>query len=124
MNKQLQFGVGTDIESVDRFNCDEGKNQGYLNKIFTKKELKYCFGKKRPAEHLAVRFAAKEAAIKAFSSMEIHNLIYSDIEVQNHPNGQPYIVILAKINKKILIKASLSHCQDKALAFVLIFQGD
>ena len=40
------FGIGTDIESIDRFRrIDYVKNNSFLNKIFTKNELDYCFSK-------------------------------------------------------------------------------
>jgi holo-[acyl-carrier protein] synthase len=59
------FGIGVDIESIERFvKLDRAKDSRFLAKIFTEKELDYCFKYKSPAEHLAVRYAGKEAVIK------------------------------------------------------------
>ena len=44
-----KFGIGTDIENIDRF-TDSGfvQNSALVNEIFTQREQEYCFSKKTP----------------------------------------------------------------------------
>ena len=48
----------------------------FLNKIYTENELDYCFSNAQPARHLAARFCAKEAVVKALSNILNKNLSY------------------------------------------------
>lgn len=107
---------GIDIEDIVRFQkLSHRKNDNFLKKVFTAKELKYCFGKVKPASHLAVRFAAKEAFIKAMGGM--HGFDYTDIEISNLKNGQPKLRFARMPNLKVLV--SLSHSPSAAVALVI-----
>ena len=60
------LGIGIDIENIERFKKFElNKNSPFLNKIFTIKEIEYCFSKKNVASSLATKYTGKEAVIKA-----------------------------------------------------------
>ena len=111
-NKMKEFGIGTDIENIERF---KNKEKHFLNKIFTKKELEYCFSKKNYAAHLAARFAGKEAVVKALSNIADADIGYNQIEIINNKKGVPIVKL-----DKFKIKLSLSHCKDKAIAFAII----
>tara|TARA_Y100000310_G_scaffold331116_1_gene404109 strand:- start:1668 stop:2027 length:360 start_codon:yes stop_codon:yes gene_type:complete len=111
------MGVGVDIEQISRF---VEKNDSFLNKIFTDEELKYCFSKTYHAQHLAVRFAGKEAVIKALGSLGKDIKDYKKIEIVNNAKGVPLAKLLIPEGDQIKIKISLSHCQDKAMAMVLV----
>ncbi len=116
-------GVGVDIEDISRFkNVKPGENEKFLKKIFTSNELFYCFSKKNPAPHLAVRFSGKEAVIKAIHNAGLGNPYYTDIEILNDATGAPSVKIDKKDFKNVTIKISLSHCRDKSLAFAVIFE--
>jgi holo-[acyl-carrier protein] synthase len=122
MNNIEHFGIGTDIESIERFRgADYTPENSLLNRIFTKKELEYCFSIKDFAPHLAARYSAKEAIVKALASIGKVNLSYREIEISNNESGVP----LVKINKKgfhnVQLRLSLSHCEDKAVAFAVAF---
>ena len=108
--------VGVDIESVKRFKKNP---EEFYNKIFTQKEITYCNGKACPEQHFAVRFAAKEAVIKAVNKLE--KIFYSDIEIINNKDGQPSINLLKKTKKlkRSNFSISLSHTNDLAIAFVI-----
>ena len=59
---KIDESVGVDIEDIGRFRKLDQKSSGvFLKKVYTKNELDYCFQKSVPAQHLAVRFAGKEA---------------------------------------------------------------
>jgi len=115
------IAIGTDIEEIKRF---EGKSpqkdKPFLTKIFTKKELEYSFKSGTSAQHLCVRFCAKEAVVKALSSFDIKDVFYSDIEILNRQDGAPYALIEKYPN--LNVKISLSHCKTYATATAIVYQ--
>jgi len=122
MQESKNLGVGTDIEDVERFRkLDRDKNSIFLDKIFTKKELDYSFSKAKPYQHLAARYAGKEAVVKALSSVGKQNIGYKDIEILNCDNGIPRVNL--NYNSSLKVHISLSHSNDRALAFAVIIQN-
>jgi holo-[acyl-carrier protein] synthase len=111
------MNIGIDIEEVKRFD-KYVSNKKLLNKIFSREEIKYCLSKKNVSQHLAVRFAAKEAVWKALS-LKYKNLIVSDISIVNLSNGKPVIFIKNKKYKKVDV--SLSHTKNYAAAAAVVF---
>ncbi|MFA5878075.1 MAG: holo-ACP synthase [Candidatus Staskawiczbacteria bacterium] len=110
------FSIGVDIELIKRFRgLNRKKSRNFLTKIFTDKEMNYCFSKKAPAQHLAVRFVAKEAIVKAINSLSKKVPSLNEIEIVNNTNGVPVATA-----KGYNVKISLSHCNDKAIAFCFV----
>jgi holo-[acyl-carrier protein] synthase len=107
----MKIGLGIDIEKIDRFR-NLGKE---LHKIFTKKELAYCAKKRDPAPSLAARFAAKEAVVKAISSLGKVPPSYKSLEIYSEKTGVPKVK-LPKEMKNVEVLVSLSHDEDAALA--------
>ena len=122
MNKEIRYsGIGVDIESISRFeNKTLEKDFVFLTSIFTSKELEYCFSHSKPAKHMAARYCAKEAAVKALSHYLCKSIPYNQIEVGNHPDGCPHIRILNTgcDADNIRLQVSMSHEKEKAIAFV------
>jgi holo-[acyl-carrier protein] synthase len=117
------FGIGVDIEEISRFRkSDAGKDSPFLNKIFTRKELDYCFSNRMPAQHLAARFAAKEAIVKALSSLGGANLSYKEIEIINDDRGIPGALIRKEGFADVGIRLSLSHSRSTAVAFAIVIR--
>ena len=115
------LGIGVDTESIARF--DQYRLSGdsaFLRKVYTEKELEYCFSKEHPAPHLAVRFAAKEAVIKALHGLNIPRLHYREIEVTNDRRGVPAVACKNSDSHRYVTKLSLSHSEDHAIAFVIV----
>ena len=112
--------IGVDIERISRFTDKTPDiNEGFLKRVYTEKELEYCLAKKFPAKHLAARFCAKEAVIKAMSNVYPKTLSLNEIEVLKNENGSPYIK-LHNCEKNFDISVSLSHDREKAIAFVVL----
>lgn len=116
------ISIGTDIEAISRFQKYE-TNEKLLDKIFTKDELEYCLSKPNPKQHLAARFSAKEAVIKALTGLEILNIFPKDIEIYHNKNNVPQVRILKDIDELLSFKLSLSHSKDSAIAFVIAQKG-
>lgn len=119
--KQNNLGIGVDIEEIQRFKkLDIFKNRSFLHKIYTKKELAYCFKKANPHMHLAGRFVAKEAVFKALSEIgKSHGILLKKIEILSKKNGAPYARVVGS-RKDIDINLSISHCKSLAVAFVIV----
>lgn len=113
--------VGVDIEDISRF---IDKDEAFLNRIYTVRELNYCAKYKNPAPHLAVRFCAKEAVVKALSTIYDKLIPYSKIEIINLENGAPSVNINIEELKDIEISVSLSHEKQKAIAFIVAKKGE
>jgi holo-[acyl-carrier protein] synthase len=127
------YGIGTDIVEISRIkNAVQKWGERFLKKIFTENEIAYCYKKKDPFPHLAVRFAAKEAAIKALSSevrsqkseVRIRISNFKNIEILNHPSGKPFIKINSShfplLASHFTIHLTLTHERNYAVATVVL----
>ena len=118
-----KFGIGVDIESIDRFTgSDFVQNSALLNRIFTQREQEYCFSKRTAAPHLTARYCAKEAIVKALASIGGANVRYIDIEIINKQDGVPVVRVNKEGFRNLQIHLSLSHCEDKAIAFAILME--
>ncbi|MCA6069924.1 MAG: holo-ACP synthase [Endomicrobium sp.] len=111
------MNIGIDIEEVKRFN-KYLKDKKYLERIFSKEEILYSLSKKNVAQHLAARFAAKEAVWKALSSKN-KKLIATDVSIQNTKCGKPQVYIKNKKYQKMDV--SLSHTDKCVVAVAIVF---
>jgi holo-[acyl-carrier protein] synthase len=98
---------------------------GFLRRWFTESEVAYCTARARPAVHLAARFAAKEALIKALRPTWDGSLLFRDIEVTTGGSGAPSLRLFgraAEIARRAGVTdlhVSLSHDGDHAVATVI-----
>jgi len=117
--------VGVDCEEIPRFRkYPYRQNVRFYNKIFTPQEQSYCMSHRDPYPRFAVRFAAKEAVIKALNG--IAKPAYSDIEIRNNKKGQPLVYINSKCAARVrpfTVSVSLSHSRTHAIAFVIVTTG-
>lgn len=117
-----KYSIGTDIEEISRFSKFR-KAAPFLKKSYSGKELKYCFNKANPAEHLAGRFAAKEAVIKALASFSKQPIGHKNIEIINDNYGIPRVFIKKRTKNKTGLSLSISHTKELALAVAVAFQN-
>ncbi len=116
---QTPIGVGIDLVEVNRFvRLDRKRDRAFLSRVFTLAELRYCFSRANTGQHLAARFAAKEAVKKAFHGVGVHRVSCRDIEITNDAHGAP-TVRLASI-AQWQVRLSMSHTTDSAAAVALI----
>lgn len=109
-------GTGIDIVEIKRLKeAIDRWGDTFLNRVFTDKELKYSRSKKYPLQHLAARFAAKEAVFKAFGTNP--KLNFKDIEIANDRYGRPYCTVKKKASAILL---SMSHSDEYAVASAFI----
>jgi holo-[acyl-carrier protein] synthase len=81
-----------DIARIERLL--DAKGERVLRRLFADGEVGYSMQRARPAQHLAVRLAAKEAAFKALSGTERARTIgWREVEIVNGLDGGPTIVL-------------------------------
>jgi holo-[acyl-carrier protein] synthase len=120
-------GLGTDLARSSRFErlLNEGR-LGVMERLFTPAERRYCLTKKNPAPHLAARFAAKEAFLKALGLGLRQGLSWQDVEVVRDELGRPSLELegrAAELIRERGITAALlsySHDGDYAVATVIL----
>ncbi len=117
---QQKTSIGVDIIDISRFaKLDQKKDKLFLSRIFTPSEIRYCFSKAKPAQHLAARFAGKEAVVKALKGLEI-TTYYKQVEIASGKSGIPKARLKdKKHSSKVEIVLSLSHSTDQAVAFAI-----
>jgi phosphopantetheine--protein transferase-like protein len=93
--------LGVDIVELDRFDDLIKRRPNIINKLFTEAEISYCNKSKSPTKHFAVRFAAKEALIKAVGC-GMFKMPFRFIQITNNINGKPRIEILNHKNSFII----------------------
>lgn len=109
------YGIGVDIVSNERIKLAyERFGNKFLKKILTEQEINYCLSHKDPIPHIAVRFAAKEAIIKALMG----NARFRDIEIISRTNRSPEALIHSRTNLRVHI--SLSHEKTYSIAFAVL----
>lgn len=113
--RRIRGGLGLDIVEISRVRALAKRNPRFLSRVFSAEEIRYCEGKRRAWQHLAVRFAAKEAVWKALGD---GNLALKDISVSRDPVGRPGVLLKGKPARGI--RLSLSHSDDYAAAVALV----
>lgn len=119
------FGIGCDIEKVERFKVTEAK-MTLAKKVFTEEELKYSLGYRFPEQRLCARFCAKEAFFKALGTGVSGKMAMKDVEVVKEPSGKPAVVLHGATKEYFIslglgkINLSLTHTSETAMAFVVL----
>jgi holo-[acyl-carrier protein] synthase len=123
------LGIGLDATDIPRLAAIlERYGERFLQRVFTAGEIAYCTQRRNPAPHLAGRFAAKEAAMKALGTGHSRGVIWKDIEVVR-AGGPPRLQLhggAARRANSLHVRRSLltiTHSETLALAQVMLI-GD
>jgi holo-[acyl-carrier protein] synthase len=122
----MVIGIGIDIIEIERIKSSIDRfGDSFLNKIYTQNELDYCLAKNNKYQHLAARFAAKEAIYKALATGWEKAATWKNMEITNEPNGLPVVKFFGKLNEFFSddkdIKISLSHSDNYVTCVAIIF---
>jgi holo-[acyl-carrier protein] synthase len=124
------IGSGIDLVEIGRIQQSfERYGERFLNRVFTAAEQAYCMRKRRAAESLAARFAAKEAGAKALGTGISRGVNWLEIEVCREPGGRPTLRFsgraaeIAGHLRVAHIALSLTHTAELAMASVLLEDG-
>lgn len=114
--------IGIDIVSIARMG-QASKKELFLKRVFTGPELAYAKSRQRPEKHLAGRFAAKEAVVKALSRGILSGLSLKEIEVVNGADGRPSVRLGPGAAEAVAgrpVHLSISYTREYAFAFIMI----
>jgi holo-[acyl-carrier protein] synthase len=123
------LGTGIDVIEIARIERAMARHGGrFERRLFTEAERERAARMKRPADHLAACFAAKEAAAKALGTGITKGVGFRQIEVVQEPSGKPVLRLygeaarLAGAMGATRLHVSLTHAREVASA-VVIFEG-
>jgi len=91
------FGIGTDVVRLDRVQRTlERFGEHFVRRLLLPAELEAYRHQRRPARFLAMRFAAKEAVVKAMGTGFAHGMWIRDVGVVQNSWGKPEIIYSAR----------------------------
>lgn len=121
------MGIGTDIIEISRIKEAIERSSLFIERNFSQNEIEYLRSRNYRAEHVAGRFAAKEAISKALGT-GFREFSLIDIEIDRTTLGKPIVVLKGKakqIAQKLAkgsykIHLSISHSKENAIAYAII----
>ena len=119
-------GLGMDATEVPRIaESLERYGERFLHRVFTPEEIAYCMRRKNPAPHLAGRFAAKEAGMKAIGTGHAFGVLWRDLEVVRR-GGPPQLQFHNAAGEHFRrlgatrVLLTITHTDTLALAHVIL----
>jgi len=116
------YRVGVDIIEIARVRrVIDRWGQRFLSRVYTEAELEFCRGR---VPELAVRFAAKEAVMKALGT-GIRGVSWRDIEILPNRRNAPLVYLHGGARRRARrlgiteLAISLSHSRENAIASVI-----
>jgi holo-[acyl-carrier protein] synthase len=124
-------GIGVDLVKIPRMRDAIARwDERFLRRVFTDAEIAECRARRDPAPHFAVRFAAKEAGLKALGTGLSLGVTWRELEVRRRPgqaptlelHGRTRVLSRARGGRRMLL--ALSHDGDYALAEAMLVDDD
>ncbi|MFW6125248.1 MAG: holo-ACP synthase [Pirellulales bacterium] len=119
-------GTGIDVIEVGRIaRAIERYSDRFVKRVYTPAEVSYCRTRGVPAQHLAGRFAAKEAVLKALGTGWVGGIRWQDIEVMRGVDGQPTVDLRGAVARRAQelgvnrVFVSISHTSVLAMAHAI-----
>jgi holo-[acyl-carrier protein] synthase len=120
-------GLGIDATDIDRIReTFDRYGERFLKRVFTDAEIAYCLRRRDPVPHLAGRFAAKEAGMKALGTGHSRGVFWRDVEVVRGSGGPPRLALhnaAARHAERLGASStllSITHAESLAFAQVLL----
>ncbi len=120
-------GIGIDLVRIPRMREVIGRwSDRFLTRVFTEGEIAYCRAQRDPVPHFAVRFAAKEAGLKALGTGLRLGVRWRELEVRRERGQAPTLVLSgrsreigrARGGRRMLV--TLTHEGEYALAQAML----
>jgi holo-[acyl-carrier protein] synthase len=87
------FGVGTDVVELSRIQATYDRfGEHFVRRLLMDEELELFRRSKFPVRFLAMRFAGKEATVKAMGTGFRHGVWLRDVGIVNNDWGRPLII--------------------------------
>ena len=120
------IGCGIDVVELVRFRRALSRGgEAFLRRVFTKQETAYARARRRTTLlHLAGRFAAKEAVIKALSQLDPRRVVaMHQVEIRNDRLGRPHVILHDGPAGRVTVHISLSHVNSVAVASAIAIRS-
>jgi holo-[acyl-carrier protein] synthase len=107
------------VDRIERLVREHPRSESTL---FTERESEYCRARRRCYEHMAARFAAKEAVLKSFGTGLGARMRWTDVEIVSARTGRPQVKLsgaVADFAERMGIAdvdVSLTHTEQLAIA--------
>ncbi|MFL5871253.1 MAG: holo-ACP synthase [Solirubrobacterales bacterium] len=113
-------GIGIDVIEIERLERALERRPRLAQRLFSPAELEFARARPRPGRHLAARFAAKEAAVKALG---LGGLRLAEVEVAGGGSEPPRLILhgsAAEAARRdgLALDVSLTHSREIAAAVV------
>ena len=119
------LGIGLELCEVDRVRrLLEKDRERFVRRVFRPSEIAYCEQRRKPEQHYAARFAAKEAFLKALGGG--WRLGWTQLEVARTAAGKPDLILHGKAREaasRLGVRRAhltLTHSLDTAAAVVVL----
>lgn len=126
----ILVSLGTDLVEVERIRgIMERHGERFLDRILTDEERAYCATLAHPYNHIAARFAAKEAISKCFSTGIGAEFGWKSASVYHGPRHEPLVRLdaqgqaLMKHVGATQVLLSLSHTNHYAMAVAALVRA-
>lgn len=87
------YGIGTDIVEMSRMEATWARfGEHFARRILMDEEMELFLRTRQPARFLAMRFAGKEATVKAMGTGFAHGVWLRDVGITNSPWGRPLVI--------------------------------
>jgi holo-[acyl-carrier protein] synthase len=121
------IGLGLDATEIPRIAATYRRfGERFVRRVFTSQEAAYCLRRRDPVPHLAGRFAAKEAAMKALGTGRARGVLWHDIEVVRAPGAAPQLRLHGGAQRAFQalgatgMLVTITHSETLALAHVIL----
>lgn len=123
------LGLGVDIVEIDRMKLALERTPRLKERVFSADERWYCEHKAKPWIHYAMRFAAKEAVLKALGT-GFSGMRFCDVEVLREEKGRPVPRLSGRAAERaeelgiVEMHLSLSFTHSTAVASAVAITAD
>jgi len=119
------LGIGIDLTEIKEIE-ESIQSEAFVRKVFTPHEIQSVERYRNRAEHLAGKFAAKEAFMKAIGAGIRQEVWFTQIEVLSDESGKPQVQVGGEAGRRLdeleakQVHVSISHSGGMAVAVVIL----
>lgn len=125
----IRLAVGIDLIAIARVARLLEDHPAAARDLFTEVELAYTRGKRRPEDHLAGGFAAKEAVLKALGTGLARRMDWTDVEIAHEAGGRPIVRLSGEVEAEARrssvsqVEVSIAHSGGFAVAHAVVIRS-
>jgi holo-[acyl-carrier protein] synthase len=124
----MALGTGI-IECLRIGKMIERHGEFFINRVYTKNEIRFCQTRRHATQQFAGRWAAKEAVLQLLGARPKPGLTYRDIELRNDAMGKPMVRLRGGFRDLVVsqgiqeIMIAIAHSRMHAVAHAIALGG-